>query len=76
MKKKTKKVNHAKKSVPSNKMTRIDPLMMKKMTQMNQMQQEEQGETMPDQEAGEQMTPPPSAGGLPLGRRNYKGRNF
>jgi len=71
-----KKINHAKKSVASNKMTKIDPMMMQRMQQLQQMQNtpsEEQGETTADNESAEGGMPVPSGG---VRKKNYKGKKF
>ena len=72
MKHKKKKVNHAKKSVASNKRQAINPLMLQQMAQMQQQPNEEQGEQGMDSEGMEG-----GMGGMQQApRSNYKGRNF
>lgn len=78
MKPKKKKINHAKKTVPTNRRQAIDPLMMQKMQQMQAMQQqpnEEQGEQGQDNEGMEGGMGGMQQGGQPPAQ-NYKGRNF
>ena len=82
-----KKINHAKKTVPSNRSMPIDPMAIQQMMQA-QGGSEEAGETAPDNEMSEGSPPMPMRGmppmpvrSMPSGRggvrkQNYKGKNF
>jgi len=74
-----KKINHAKKTVSSNRSMPIDPMAIQQMMQA-QGGSEEAGETAPDNEMSEGSPPMPMRG-MPSGRggirkKNYKGKNF